>query len=380
MKRKTADSLKIPSETTPPAGVVAKGNLALAPQSPPALTPFQELLQEWLDYCQAAGHSRETLRDYRAFNYRFYWWWSEHTGYARQVGPHPEAVTTRHMREFAAYLRTPLAVRWGSPVRANKQELSPVTVSTYGRHVKVFFNWLEQEEYIERTPINRSVKFGSKTKQNRILKLVGAEELGRLFTFLNRPERLSSFTGTRDLAIIALLLDSGIRMGELLSIRNCDLDLKTGRCAVKGKTGLRTANFGAGSRAALSAYLQHPFHPAPEKRADSAAALWVTVDGQPLSFFGCQALIRRIRLESGVNFHAHQLRHTFATTMAGQGVNLYDLKGLMGHSDIQTTQIYLHDNADRLAEVYRPHSPLSAIAGLDRQIKKARGRPRKWQE
>jgi site-specific recombinase XerD len=100
----------------------------------------------------------------------------------------------------------------------------------------------------------------------------------------------------------------------------------------------------------------------------------------PLSFFGCQAIIRRIREESGVNFHAHQLRHTFATSMAGQGVNLYDLKGLMGHTDIQTTQIYLHDNIDRLSEVYRLHSPLSAIPGLGQQIKKARGRPRKWQE
>jgi integrase/recombinase XerD len=381
MKRKTADSLKIPSETASKEGVKSVGNLVLVTHSTPLLTPFQELIEEWLDYCKAAGLSKETLRDYRAFTFKFYWWWTEHTHYSEKAGSHPDDVSTKHVREFAAYLRTPLAVRWGSPVPANKQELSPTTISTYGRHLKVFFNWLEQENYIERSPINRSVKFSNKTKQDHIIKLVAQEELNKLFTFLNQPERLKGFLGARDLAMIALLLDSGVRMGELLSIRNCDVDLKAGRCTVKGKTGLRTAIFGSVSKSALSTYIQHPYHPFPiEDRANSTSAFWVTVDGMPLTFFGCQTVIRRIREQSGVNFHAHKLRHTFATTMANQGVNLYDLKGLMGHTDIQTTQIYLHDNVDRLSEVYRLHSPLTAIPGLSQQVKKSRGRPPKWHE
>ena len=237
------------------------GSLVLVIQSSSTLTPFQELIEEWLDYCKAAGLSKETLRDYRAFTYKFAWWWSEHTRYSEKVGSHPSDVSTKHVREFATYLRTPLAVRWGSPVQANKQELSTTTISTYGRHLKVFFNWLEQEGYIEHSPINRSVKFSNKNKQDRTIKLVAQEELNKLFTFLNQPERLRGFIGTRDLAIIALLLDSGVRMGELLSIRNCDLDLKAGRCVVKGKTGWRTAIFGSVSRSALSAYIQHPYHP-----------------------------------------------------------------------------------------------------------------------
>lgn len=136
--------------------------MALVPQSAPVLTPFEELLEEWRDYCKAAGLSKETLRDYRAFNFKFSWWWSEHTHYSEKVDPHPSDVSTKHVREFAAYLRTPLAVRWGSPVPTNKQELAPTTISTYGRYLKVFFNWLEQEGYIEHSPINRSVKFSNK--------------------------------------------------------------------------------------------------------------------------------------------------------------------------------------------------------------------------
>lgn len=403
MKRKTSDTPKIPSEKAPSTRAETKGilastasnpsskasfpsairtsNLSVSPVPAP-LTPFQVLIEEWLTYCKAGGLSPKTIITYRDFVSKFYWWWTEHARKGTNNGkePHPVDVTTKDVREFAAYLRTPLAFRWGAPVPPRLQTLSPITVSTYGRHIKVFFNWLEQEEYIDHTPINRSVKFTNKSKQDKVLKLVAQEELGKLFRFLNQPERLKSFTGARDLAIIALLLDSGIRLGELLSIRNCDLDLKAGRCTVNGKTGRRVAVFGAIGRAAISQYYQHPYHPLQHNSAaTSTDAFWVTVDGMPLTFYGCQSLIRRLREESGVRFHAHQLRHTYATTMIGQGMNLYDLKGLMGHTDIKTTQIYLHDNVDRLSEVYRPHSPLNAIPGLSAEIKKSRGRPRKWE-
>ncbi len=379
MKRKTSDTPKIPSEKASPKGAETKGILASAPASSP-LTPFQELIEEWLDYCKAGGLAAKTLLDYREFVSRFYWWWADYSHKDEGKEPYPAYVTTKHVREFAAYLRTTADIRWGTAVQPGRQTLSPTTVSTYGRHVKVFFNWLEQEEYIEHTPINRIVKFTNKNKQDKIIKLVDGEDLARLFRFLNQPERLKGFTGARDLAIVALLLDSGIRMGELLSIRICDLDLKAGRCTVTGKTGRRVAMFSSNGKAALTHYYQHPYHPIRQGQStNSTDVFWVTVDGMPLSFFGCQSLVRRIREESGVNFHAHQLRHTYATTMTGQGVNLYDLKGLMGHTDVKTTQIYLHDNVDRLSEVYRPHSPLNAIPGLSQEIKKTRGRPRKWQ-
>ncbi len=387
MKRKTPDTPKIPSAKAPSRRAETKGILAFAP-APTPLTPFQDLIEEWIAYGRASGLAPKTLVDYREFVSKFYWWWTEHarkganngSGSGSGKAPHPADVTTRDVRDFAAYLRTPLAFRWGAPVPPRLQTLSPTTVSTYGRHLKVFFNWLELEEYIDHTPINRSVKFSNKNKQDKVIKLVEQEELAKLFRFLNQPERLKGFTGARDLAIIALLLDSGIRLGELLSIRNCDLDLKAGRCTVRGKTGRRVAVFGPIGRAAISQYYQHPYHPLQHNSAaTSTDAFWVTVDGMPLTFYGCQSLIRRIKQESGVNFHAHQLRHTFATTMIGQGMNLYDLKGLMGHTDIKTTQIYLHDNADRLSEVYRPHSPLNAIPGLSAEIKKARGRPQKWE-
>lgn len=155
MKRKTPDTPKIPSEKAPQKEANTKGILAFAPASAP-LTPFEKLIEEWIAYCRGSGLAPKTLVDYREFVSKFYWWWTEH---ARKSGdnvsgssgsgraPHPADVTTRDVRDFAAYLRTPLAFRWVAPVPPRLQTLSPTTVSTYGRHIKVFFNWLEQEEY-----------------------------------------------------------------------------------------------------------------------------------------------------------------------------------------------------------------------------------------
>ncbi len=104
--------------------------------------------------------------------------------------------------------------------------------------------------------------------------------------------------------------------------------------------------------------------------------LWLSADGDPLTYFGMESLIRRLKKISGVNFHAHALRHTFATMMARGGINVFDLKEMLGHTSITTTQIYVRQNMDHLNEVHQPHSPLTGLDISD-QIKRRRGRPRK---
>ncbi|HEX2914145.1 MAG TPA: site-specific integrase [Chloroflexia bacterium] len=295
----------------------------------------------------------------------------------REPGGPPRFVTTREAREFAAYLRTPLAFRWGQPVPPPKQSLSPVSVSSYGRSVKVFFNWLEREEHIKLSPFNKSVHFTNRHRQDRVIKSVEEADLARLFGVLTRPERLATYLGCRDLAVIALLVDSGIRLGELLSIRTSDLDLAHNRCQVRGKTGQRYALFSETCRTALVNYLHHPKRPSQNPGSgEEATSIWLTGDGLALSYYGLESIIRRLKKESGVNFHAHRLRHTFASLMAQKGVSVFDLKELLGHTSITTTQIYVQQNIERLAEVHRPNSPLAGLA-LGEQLKRRPGRPRK---
>lgn len=346
--------------------------------------PFRRLIQQFLTYSRANGLADRTIEDYQDKVFKFWWWWSEHTHYAETVGRHPQNVKVEHAREYVSYLRTPLEHRWGVAVPKNKQKLSSYSVDSYGRALKVFFNWLVTEGHIDHTtPFNKTVRFSNRRKQDRKIKYLSTDEIARIFTALTEPLRLESYLGSRDLAIIGLLYDSGMRIGELLSIRVCDIDLKYNRCLVVGKTGQRTVVFSERCREFLVKYQRHPKHPnqqqdkIKDQQADTTS-FWLTSDGFPLSFSGCQSLIRRVKQLSGVKFHAHLFRHNFATHMVAQNVNLFTIMELLGHHDISTTQVYVRQgNLERLAEVHKPNSPLNSLS-FDQPVKKGRGRPRKW--
>lgn len=222
--------------------------------------PFRALVKEWLAAGRSARLSSRTLEDYQEKLFKFWWWWDKF--YAAQLGVHPKNVTVREARAYATYLREPQDYRWGLTTTQNKrplhhQILSSVSIASYGRSVKVFFSWLEQEGYIEISPFcNKSVKFTSQ-KRDTVLKKVSEEDLARLFSALTSTETRATFAGSRNLAMVALLFDSGMRRGELLSMRLEDLDLEKGRCIIRGKTGQRTAIFSELCKVAISEYWQN---------------------------------------------------------------------------------------------------------------------------
>lgn len=72
-------------------------------------------------------------------------------------------------------------------------------------------------------------------------------------------------------------------------------------------------------------------------------------------------MIRRLEEKSGVGFHAHKLRHSFATMMAAQGVNVFDLKEMIGQQSITTTQIYVQQDIERFSQIHRANLPLATF-------------------
>ncbi len=374
MNRKTTDTNNSPS-SKPSSG--SNFNLAIV-QPTTESDPFRRLIFQWLDYCRADDVSPRTVKDYSEKTFKFWWWWTDYTHFSTKLGSHPKFVTTSEARQFAVYLRESLAFRWGDPVRPGKEQLSAASIASYGRTIKVFFSWLEDQEHITHSPFNnKSVKFTNRHKKERVVKTIETDDLGRLFAYLSDPELVKTYEGCRNLAIISLLLDSGIRKGELLSVKLGDLDLSKNRFQVMGKTGHRWAHFSDICKAALMKYIQN-FRKGQTDRKDTP--LWLCRDGAPLSEDGFSSLITRIKRRAGVKFHAHRFRHTYATLMAQQGTDIYSLKELLGHSSLTTTQIYLHANVELLSEVYHPRAPLTflseeEIGGIQRKAR--RGRPRK---
>jgi integrase len=117
------------------------------------------------------------------------------------------------------------------------------------------------------SPFNKSVKFTQRHKQDRVVKIVEKDDLNRIFHALTQPDYLDTYHGCRNLAIISLLLDSGMRRGELLNLKLKDVELDKNRCIVNGKTGERWAFFNPVCNDALTRYLEKWRYPQEEARS-----------------------------------------------------------------------------------------------------------------
>ena len=156
----------------------------------------------------------------------------------------------------------------------------------------------------------------------------------------------------RDHAMLELLYAGGLRVGEIVALREEDLRLETASVQVRGKGDKeRIVPIGASAVRALEAYVQRG-RPGMLKTG-MQRALFLSVRGRPLTTQSVWQMVR------SVNSHAspHKLRHSCATHMVEHGADLRTVQTLLGHADIATTQVYTHLAIDRLKTVHRMHHP-----------------------
>jgi len=189
---------------------------------------------------------------------------------------------------------------------------------------------------------------------------------GRLPTTLSRVEVCSlieAAAGTRahavrDKAMIELLYGCGLRVSELVYLRTEALDIESGCVRVIGKGAReRVVPIGRAARAALLEYVERA-RPG-FLRGRTSAYVFVTARGLPMTRQGfwkrLKLYARALGLPSRVG--PHSLRHTFATHLLEGGADLRAVQAMLGHADIETTQVYTHLVAEHLRKVYRAHHP-----------------------
>jgi site-specific recombinase XerD len=186
------------------------------------------------------------------------------------------------------------------------------------------------------------------------LSFLAGDELQRMFNEIN-PQNL---IGLRDRAIVALLYSSGLRVSELVSLNQDQINLKRGEFMVRGKGQKDRVVFIDKTAANLIAdYLQ--------ARTDHMPALFVRYGGQEatdtsgdygrLTPRSVQRLIARYAKLAGITKHVspHTLRHSFATDLLVNGADLRSVQALLGHSNIVTTQIYTHVTDPHLQNIHQ---------------------------
>ena len=149
-------------------------------------------------------------------------------------------------------------------------------------------------------------------------------------------EHNAKFLASRNQAIIFVLLDTGVRLSELVKMTINDIDTETGYIKVLGKGAKeRVVRIGKTAQKALWRYLIY-------RPNNGRKELWLTEEGEPLLQRGVQSLIKRIKQRAGITSQGsvHRFRHTFALDFLRADKNVFNLQYLLGHSDLDMVKRY----------------------------------------
>jgi integrase/recombinase XerD len=205
-----------------------------------------------------------------------------------------------------------------------QRNLSRVTIDNVRRILSSFFSWLEDEEYLVKSPIRRihKVKTLSSIKDT-----YSDEELEKM---------RDSCKEKRDLAIIDILASTGMRVGELVLLKQSDIDFNERECKVLGKGNKeRLVYFDALTKIHLQEYL--------DSRSDGDDALFVSLKAPyaRLTIGGVESRLRNIGKQLNIEkVHPHKFRRTLATRAIDKGMPIEQLQQLLGHKRIDTTLQY----------------------------------------
>ncbi len=228
----------------------------------------------------------------------------------------------------------------------SRAHLSPATVRRIASAVRGFYLFLAIDGYIDNIPTE---DLDTPPPVSYLPTFLTELETQKL---LSAPD-LSTKEGIRDRAILELMYAAGLRASELVSLRQKNIDLRTGivTCFGKGRKE-RTIPIGKSAAQALENYIAI-------KDLPSAINLHLFLNrGEPLTRQFLWAIIKHYGpIASIKEISPHTLRHTFATHLLQNGAETKDVQALLGHSNITTTQIYTHLSTPHLRRSYDLHHP-----------------------
>ncbi len=223
----------------------------------------------------------------------------------------PQQITTEDLRQYLTRYQV-------------QRKSSKVTIDNIRRILASFYSWLEDEDYIVKSPVRRI----HKVKTAKVIKDTYTDEALELMR--------DNCGSVRDLAIIDLLASSGVRVGELVTLNCDDINFNERECVVFGKGNKeRLVYFDARTKIHLQNYL--------DGRTDSNPALFVTLRAphERLQIGGVETRLRELgRRLSLPKVHPHKFRRTLATNAIDKGMPIEQVQQLLGHQKIDTTMHY----------------------------------------
>jgi len=317
-------------------------------------TSLKSLVQGFVLTKQTEGKSRRTV-EYYSKNLKRVLWYADREGWPGDA----RMINEWHIKGFLGYVATEKN-RWGlegKGAQNSQRQASYATVRHYFVVLSTFFNWVVGEGILDGSPLSRIQVVKARP---RVVTPYSNDEIKKMLTICDYDfAHNAKFLGSRNRAIVLVLLDTGLRLSEFLAITLTDIQDERGYIKVMGKGRKeRVVRIGKNAQKAVWRYLMYR----PDNKRQE---LWLTEEGKPLAGSGLQSLIKRLKQRAGIESEGsiHRFRHTFALQFLRADRNVFNLQYLLGHSDLEMVRRYTM--ALGMEDSLRAHEAASPADMLD---------------
>lgn len=316
------------------------------------LTGFEVQIENYLLACTSKNLSKKTLASYEQTLRLFAAFLKDELGVTNA-----EDVTKTHIRQYIKYVQergkytiTTGTLKYNEKRKDVGKQVSVNTINSYVRNIKAFFNWLAEEEEIDKNPVE---KIRQLKGNERLKPLLSKEEIHAVLSSFDKFK----FDGMRNYVITLFMLDTGARISETLAITMDDLDLNNKIVTLRNTKNKKERNvfFSAKLKTALKRWIQM------KERFLTSGLLFPSNRGNQMLPGNYEIALRKIGKRLSIELFPHRLRATFAQYYLLNGGDLYTLSRLLGHSSPDVTKTYLQLDDKAIARQYQRFSPLDHL-------------------
>lgn len=290
---------------------------------------LKELFENYISECRYSKQLRpETMKSYTDVFHTF-----------QKIMP--EVLYVKDIRPYimAEFLKRVSTRERTIGKDAKRIGVKPSTIRTYYNKLIAFFRWLEDRGYLKEIITPKMVKPPRPSYQDE--KALTEEEISKIMTAITLNGMQTPFGYIRDLVLVNLLLYTGIRRGELLGLRIEDVDLNKRLLMINAATSKSKKKRSIPLHYSLIIHLSSYLEERKKLGYYNPQLIISSRTGLPLSIHGLKHWVKKYSKLSGVIFHLHCFRHTFACRLAKTRADIVSIMNVMGHSSIRVTEVYL---------------------------------------
>jgi integrase len=302
---------------------------------------MQQLFQEFIVECQYARKLRsETTRGYKAVFHLFLKVMPEVTDIS--------ALTPEMLNEFFRRIET----RQRMVGKKAQSGVKKSTIKTLWSKLNVFFMWLCNRGYILESPL-KNIKSPYVSYDD--FRRLQDHEINKIYSAIV-CHSANSLMSRRDTMMVSLLLFCGIRKGEFISLQVKDIDMYKTEITIRGETSKSKRTRVLKMHPTLVLHVKEYIKERNARNLKTEHLIVTTKKDAGLTRHGLQHWVKNLIIKSGVRFHLHQFRHTFACKLCEANVNVFKVQKMMGHNDIAMTMRYVRsmrtqDMAEDIAQI-----------------------------